>query len=87
MEATGSPNLLDFFPALAAADLQGRGRLVDKLFARLYRVFDMEVEKRLRGRSFGQPEKIDFLDLLLNARKVKMARWCWTVTHYGQCSR
>lgn len=67
MVAAGSPNLSDFFPALAAADLQGRRRLVDKLFARLHRVFDREVEQRIRGRSAGQPPKNDFLDLLLNA--------------------
>ncbi|GJN00002.1 hypothetical protein PR202_ga17149 [Eleusine coracana subsp. coracana] len=61
MEAAGSPNLSDFFPALAAADLQDRRRLVDKLFARLHRVFDVEIEQRLRDRSSGQPEKNDSL--------------------------
>ncbi|KAK3126533.1 hypothetical protein QOZ80_7AG0558020 [Eleusine coracana subsp. coracana] len=67
MEAAGSPNLSDFFPALAAFDLQGSRRLMDKLFVPMHRVFDREVEQRLRGRKAGQPQKNDFLDLLLNA--------------------
>ncbi|KAL6619158.1 hypothetical protein ACP70R_034297 [Stipagrostis hirtigluma subsp. patula] len=67
MEAAGSPNLSDFFPALAAADLQGWRRRLSKLFARLHQVFDAEVDRRLRGRDSGGPRKDDFLDLLLDA--------------------
>ncbi|KAL6646531.1 hypothetical protein ACP70R_018139 [Stipagrostis hirtigluma subsp. patula] len=67
MEESGRPNLSDFFPAIAAADLQGCRRRVAQLFARLHRVFDIEVEQRLRHREAGQPRKDDVLDLLLDA--------------------
>jgi hypothetical protein len=73
MEAAGSPNLSDFFPAFASADLQGRRRVVDELFARLNRVFDTEVEQRLRG----QTQRNDFLDDL---RWTTTAWWGWTAT-------
>ncbi|TVU31190.1 hypothetical protein EJB05_22868 [Eragrostis curvula] len=68
MEAAGSPNLSDFFPVFAAADFQGRRRLMEKLFARLHQVFDKELEQRLHNREAEQmTQKNDFLDLLLNA--------------------
>lgn len=67
MEAVGSPNVSDFFPALAAADLQGCRRRLARLFARLHRIFDEEIDARLRGRDAGEPKKNDFLDLLLDA--------------------
>ena len=37
------------------------------LFARLHRIFDEEIDARLRGRDAGEPKKNDFLDLLLDA--------------------
>jgi cytochrome P450 len=67
MEAVGSPNVSDFFPALAVADLQGCRRRLARLFARLHRIFDEEIDARLRGRDAGEPKKNDFLDLLLDA--------------------
>ena len=67
MEAGGRPNISDFFPALAAADLQGWRRRLGRLFARLHRTFDEEIDARLRGREAGEPKKNDFLDLLLDA--------------------
>uniref|UniRef100_J3N166 Cytochrome P450 n=1 Tax=Oryza brachyantha TaxID=4533 RepID=J3N166_ORYBR len=66
MEAAGLPNVSDFFPALAAADLQGLRRRMDGLFARLHRVFDALVDERLRDREAGEPRKGDFLDVLLD---------------------
>ncbi|XP_037423428.1 geraniol 8-hydroxylase-like [Triticum dicoccoides] len=76
MEAAGSPNVSDFFPALAAADLQGLRRQLARLFARLHLVFDREVDQRLRRRArdaAGEPRKEnddndggDFLDVLLD---------------------
>ncbi|KAF8722227.1 hypothetical protein HU200_022535 [Digitaria exilis] len=50
MEAVGSPNVSDYFPAVAAADLQGWRRHLARLFARLHRIFDEEIDARLRGR-------------------------------------
>ncbi|KAL6842269.1 hypothetical protein ACP4OV_027917 [Aristida adscensionis] len=67
MEAVGSPNVSDFFPAAAAADLQGWRRRLAALFARLHRIFDAEVDGRLRERGAGEPRRDDFLDLVLDA--------------------
>lgn len=67
MEAVGSPNVSDFFPAIAAADLQGWRRRLAGLFARLHRIFDQEIDRRTRDRRDGKPRKNDFLDLLLDA--------------------
>uniref|UniRef100_M8C0A3 7-ethoxycoumarin O-deethylase n=1 Tax=Aegilops tauschii TaxID=37682 RepID=M8C0A3_AEGTA len=41
-EAVGTPNVSDFFPMLAPADLQGTRRRLARLFARLHVVFDAE---------------------------------------------
>ena len=38
-----------------------------QLFARLHRIFDEEIDGRMRGRDAGEPRKNDFLDLLLDA--------------------
>ncbi|CAN6287711.1 unnamed protein product [Urochloa humidicola] len=67
MEAAGYPNVSDYFPAVAAADLQGWRRHMARLFARLHRIFDEEIDGRLRGREAGEPRRNDFLDLLLDA--------------------
>ncbi|KAI5009700.1 hypothetical protein ZWY2020_011837 [Hordeum vulgare] len=66
MEGLGTPNMSDFFPVLAPADLQGMRRRLARLFARLHAVFDAEVDQRLRGRDAGHPRKNDFLDVLLD---------------------
>ncbi|XP_051223017.1 geraniol 8-hydroxylase [Lolium perenne] len=68
MEHLGLPNVSDFWPALAWADLQGQRRLMARLFARLHVVFDAEVDGRLREREDGEPRKEsdDFLDVLLD---------------------
>ncbi|GJN20362.1 hypothetical protein PR202_gb07732 [Eleusine coracana subsp. coracana] len=67
MEAVGSPNIWDFFPAIAAADLQGWRRRLARLFARLHKIFDQEIDQRQRDRQAGEPRKNDFLDPLLDA--------------------
>ncbi|OEL15591.1 Geraniol 8-hydroxylase [Dichanthelium oligosanthes] len=68
METAGSPNLSDFFPALAVVDAQRLRRRLARLFARLHQVFDAEVDRRLQVRDAGgKPRKNDFLDLLLDA--------------------
>ncbi|KAF7004545.1 hypothetical protein CFC21_019756 [Triticum aestivum] len=66
MQAVGSPNVSDFFPLLAPADLQGTRRRLARLLVRLHAVFDAEVDGRLRCRDAGQPRKNDFLDALLD---------------------
>ena len=67
MEAAASPNMSDFYPALAAADLKGCRRRFAKLLARLHRAFDVEIDRRVHDRKAGQPRKGDFLDLLLDS--------------------
>ncbi|GJN38110.1 hypothetical protein PR202_gb27122 [Eleusine coracana subsp. coracana] len=67
MEAVGIPNISDFFPAVAAADLQGWRRRLARLFARLHNIFDQEIDQRQRDHQAGHPRKNDFLDLLLDA--------------------
>ncbi|RLN13360.1 geraniol 8-hydroxylase-like isoform X1 [Panicum miliaceum] len=74
MEVAGISNVSDFFPALAAADLQGARRRMARLFARLHRVFDVEIAQRLRGRSASEPRKNDFLDVLLDNSKAGIDR-------------
>nr|XP_051203480.1 geraniol 8-hydroxylase-like isoform X3 [Lolium perenne] len=68
MKCGGSPNVSDFFPVLARADLQGLRRRLAQLLARLHQVFDAEVDRRLRGRELGETRKEheDFLDVLLD---------------------
>uniref|UniRef100_A0A0D9XI26 Cytochrome P450 n=1 Tax=Leersia perrieri TaxID=77586 RepID=A0A0D9XI26_9ORYZ len=69
MEAAGCPNVSDYLPVLAAADLQGLRRRMAGLFARLHRVFDAEVDARLREREHDAGERIrkgDFLDVLID---------------------
>jgi hypothetical protein len=40
-------------------------------FARLHRIFDQEIDQRLRDRQACAPRKNDFLDLLLGAQQGK----------------
>jgi hypothetical protein len=87
MEAAGSPNISDFFPAVPAAELQGRQQLMDKLFARLHQVFDREVVQRMRGRSASEVRKTISSTCCSTPWWTTMARWSWTAIQYGQCSR
>jgi hypothetical protein len=65
MEYGGCPNVSDFFPALARADLQGLRRRLARMFARLHVVFDEEVDRR-REQGESRKENQDFLDVLLD---------------------
>ncbi|KAK1606043.1 hypothetical protein QYE76_029716 [Lolium multiflorum] len=67
-EASGCPNVSDFFPAIARADMQGLRRRMTRMFARLHAVFDAEVDRRQRRREDGDSRKEsgDFLDVLLD---------------------
>uniref|UniRef100_A0A0D9XI28 Cytochrome P450 n=1 Tax=Leersia perrieri TaxID=77586 RepID=A0A0D9XI28_9ORYZ len=76
MEAAGSPNFSDFYPAFAAIDLQGWRRQCAWLFRQLHRLFDAEMDQRkLRGARENGKEKDDFLEVLLRlaARDDDMA--------------
>ncbi|CAL5052397.1 unnamed protein product [Urochloa decumbens] len=60
------PNVSDFFPALAAADLQSVRRRMARLVKRMYAIVDEQIEKRERGRAAGEARKNDFLDVMLD---------------------
>jgi hypothetical protein len=65
------PNVSDFFPGLAAADLQGVRRRFARRVAMVYQMIDEQVERRMRGRRDDEAggsrsgEK-DLLDVMLD---------------------
>lgn len=61
-----TPNVSDFFPAVAAADLQGLRRRMGKLVARAYGIIDELLARRKGGREAGEPRKDDLLDVVLD---------------------
>jgi len=70
------PNVSDFFPALAAADLQGVRRGFARRVALVYRLVDEEIERRTRDRreaagaggggTVSSCETKDLLDVMLD---------------------
>lgn len=63
---SGAPNVSDFFPVLAAADLQGVRRKAEELVAWLYGLIDGQIEIRRCSRATGEVSKNDMLDVLLD---------------------
>ncbi|KAL6867498.1 hypothetical protein ACP4OV_015522 [Aristida adscensionis] len=66
--AAASPNVSDFFPVVAPLDLQRLRRRLEKVFKRMYAIFDEQIERRMQERDAGEPPKNDFLDVLLDYR-------------------
>ncbi|PAN11112.1 hypothetical protein PAHAL_2G142200 [Panicum hallii] len=64
------PNVSDFFPALAAADLQGLRRRFARRVAMVYQMIDEKIERRMRGRreagGGSLPGEKDLLDAMLD---------------------
>jgi cytochrome P450 len=60
------PNVSDFFPAIAAADLQGVRRRMEPLVAHSHQVLDEVFAQRLLEREAGEPPKNDMLDAVLD---------------------
>lgn len=60
------PNVSDFFPAVAAADLQGVRRRMARLVKRMYDIIDDQIEERERSRAAGEARKNDLLDVMLD---------------------
>uniref|UniRef100_A0A0E0K027 Cytochrome P450 n=1 Tax=Oryza punctata TaxID=4537 RepID=A0A0E0K027_ORYPU len=58
-----TPNISDFFPAIAAADVQGFRRRMGELVARGYGIFEELLARRKGGREAGEPRKDDLLDV------------------------
>ncbi|KAM0911310.1 hypothetical protein ACQ4PT_013575 [Festuca glaucescens] len=63
------PNVSDFFPALAAADLQSVRRVFSRQLARVYQLIDQQIDQRSNDREAaggGGPRKDDLLDVMLD---------------------
>jgi len=63
------PNVSDFFPALAAADLQGVRRRFARRVAMVYQMIDEQIERRMRKRpetGGGSSGEKDLLDVVLD---------------------
>ncbi|TVU30007.1 hypothetical protein EJB05_21607, partial [Eragrostis curvula] len=65
----GTPNVSNFFPAIAAADLQGLRRKMAPLVATSYQIIDRLFAQRLRSREAGEPHKNDMLDAVLDKER------------------
>ncbi|CAN6216194.1 unnamed protein product [Urochloa humidicola] len=63
-----TPNVSDFFPWVAAADLQGVRRGMAALVAKIYRLMDEQIEcrMRVRGSDGGDARRNDLLDAMLD---------------------
>ncbi|EAZ26270.1 geraniol 8-hydroxylase [Oryza sativa Japonica Group] len=70
----GVPNVVDYFPAVAAFDPQRLRRWLSRVFTRLFAEFDEQIERRMRERDAGEPPKNDFLDVLLDYRTTEDGR-------------
>ncbi|XP_021317855.1 cytochrome P450 76A1 [Sorghum bicolor] len=62
----GTPNVSDYFPAVAAADVLGVRRRMEKLVAWTYGVNDRQIDLRRHGRAAGEPRRNDLLDAALD---------------------
>lgn len=65
------PNLSDYFPALAAADLRGVRRRFGRQLAVVYRMIDEQIERREAADGGGRSSSVDrdLLDVLLDMSK------------------
>ncbi|XP_062223276.1 geraniol 8-hydroxylase-like [Phragmites australis] len=61
-----TPNVSDFFPAIAYADLQGLRRRMEPIITDAQKILDDLFAQRLRGREASEPPKNDMLDALLD---------------------
>ncbi|CAN6163339.1 unnamed protein product [Urochloa humidicola] len=63
-----TPNVSDFFPWVAAADLQGVRRRMAALVAKIYRLMEGQIEFRMRARGSddGDARMNDLLDAMLD---------------------
>ncbi|XP_078152237.1 geraniol 8-hydroxylase-like [Carex rostrata] len=68
MEFAGCPNVSDFFPMLTPLDLQGVRRKMNPLTNFLYKIFDEQIDRRIKNREEGSTGRDDFLDVLLDSQ-------------------
>lgn len=62
----GTPNVSDFFPAIAAADLQGLRRKMAPLVAHSHQLLDELFAQRQLEREACEPPKKDMLDAVFD---------------------
>lgn len=72
-----TPNVSDFFPAVAAMDLQGVRRGMAKEMGKVYELIDQEIDKRRRAREaktsgggIDEHKKNDLLQVMLDMWEV-----------------
>lgn len=67
LKATGTPNLVDYFPVLRVFDPQGIRRHTTNYIDKLFDVFDPMIDERMRRRGEkGYATSHDMLDILLD---------------------
>ncbi|CAL4887753.1 unnamed protein product [Urochloa decumbens] len=64
-----TPNVSDFFPAVAAADLQGLRRRMGPLVEDAHKILDELFAQRVLDREAGEPPKNDMLDAVLDKER------------------
>ncbi|TVU06306.1 hypothetical protein EJB05_49513, partial [Eragrostis curvula] len=60
-----APNVSDFFPAIAGADLQGLRRRMGRLIARIFQILDRTIEQRVHSRDKAARTH-DLVDVMLD---------------------
>uniref|UniRef100_A0A0E0EW71 Uncharacterized protein n=1 Tax=Oryza meridionalis TaxID=40149 RepID=A0A0E0EW71_9ORYZ len=85
---TGAPNLSDYFPVIAAADVMGVRRRMEKLVGWVYGVIDVQIERRRRRRIAGEPRKNVLLDVALDMEgEVEGEGWVMNQHYYRKPHR
>ncbi|CAN6244403.1 unnamed protein product [Urochloa humidicola] len=69
MVLAATPNVSDFFPAIAAADLQGLRRRMGPLVADAHMILDELFAQRVLDREAAEPPKNDMLDVVLDKER------------------
>ncbi|KAB8112210.1 hypothetical protein EE612_050304, partial [Oryza sativa] len=72
----GAPNLSDYFPVIAAADVMGVRRRMDNLVGWVYGIIDVQIDRRRRRRIVYEPRKNDLLDVAFDMEgEVESEGW------------
>ncbi|EEE50640.1 hypothetical protein OsJ_30853 [Oryza sativa Japonica Group] len=72
----GAPNLSDYFPVIAAADVMGVRRRMDNLVGWVYGIIDVQIDRRRRRRIVCEPRKNDLLDVAFDMEgEVESEGW------------
>ncbi|KAJ1276958.1 hypothetical protein BS78_05G256700 [Paspalum vaginatum] len=81
------PNVSEFFPAVAAADLQGVRWRMATLVRRMYAIIDEQIERRKHSRAAGEAcQQNDLLDVMLNKEGEDLFTGGETISHTIECA-